>query len=160
MSNEICASASCDCGRLSIEVLSAPFLQLVCHCPDCRKVTGQPFTEIVFYAPRTYMVHGECQPLTMKGGSGYNKTYSSCLECGAPVYATVDVLGGAVGVIANRLSPFRFTPVMHVWTSEKATGTRLPTLALKFSKGPPKIGASVLRRYVKHLAKARDPKSA
>jgi hypothetical protein len=160
MSNEICASASCDCGRLSIEVLSAPFLQLVCHCADCRKVTGQPSTEIAFYAPGTYIVHGECQPLTMKGGSGYNKTYSSCLECGAPVYATVDVLGGAVGVIANRLSPFRFMPLMHVWTSKKATGTRLPALALKFSKGPPTIGASVLRRYVNHLAKARGPKSA
>lgn len=137
MSNERKLTAKCDCGELSIRVAGRSMTQLVCHCGDCRDVTGQPFTEAVFFAPGKFEVRGQATPLTMKGGSGHAKTYFSCPQCGAMLYATVDALGGAAGVIASRLSPFRFRPQMHVWTSQKSSGTKITGLVPRFSKGPP-----------------------
>ena len=126
--------ASCDCGKLSISVTSKPFLQLVCHCTDCREATGDPFTEVAFLAPGGYQVHGLSRAESMLGGTGLGKVYHACDACGSPLYATVNALGGSAGIIARRLAPFRFRPMLHVWTSEKLPETRLPWLASNLPK--------------------------
>lgn len=153
MKSGTCSSASCDCGHLSIEVRSWPFLQLVCHCSDCRSISGQPFTEIAFFAPGTPVIKGESLALTMKGSSGHNKTYYSCPTCKVVMCASVDGVGGALGVVASRLRPFKFRPLMHVWVSAKAPDTQLPRFALKYAKSPPKLGASLLRWGVRTFAR-------
>lgn len=141
--------ASCECGQLHIDIKGSPMTQLVCHCEDCRSLTHQPFTEVVFFSPRACTIHGEGEEVTMKGGSGKSKTYVACKQCGTPLYATVDVLNGAVGVIAGRLDAFTFRPFLHVWTSQKADDTRLPWLAIKFSKAPPIAAGNLLRKFAK-----------
>src|SRR5882724_10702318 len=114
MSSNKDISAICECGQLSVMIYSAPVLQLVCHCADCRSVVGRPFTDIAFFAPTACEFHGSSQSIAMKGGSGQGKTYFSCKVCGTCLYATVGLLNGAVGVVADRLSSFKFKPLCHV----------------------------------------------
>ncbi|EMP56952.1 glutathione-dependent formaldehyde-activating GFA [Marinobacter santoriniensis NKSG1] len=145
--------ARCECGQLWLEAKSRTLLQLVCHCTDCREATGQPFTEVAFFAPGSYRVHGESQTEQMAGGTGLGKVYHSCAECGSPLYATVNAVGGSAGVIASRLESFKFRPALHVWTSEKLSETKLPLFAIKFSEAPPNAAGTALRAVVKRLKK-------
>lgn len=75
----------------------------------------------------------------MSGGTGMPKTYVSCVDCGDCLYATVEVLRGMVGIVADLLAPpFEFRPSFHVWTGEKAEGTIIDAGMVQFPKGPPR----------------------
>ncbi len=130
-------SAQCDCGQLSVNVATAPVAQLMCHCSDCRGATGLPCVEIAFFAPSGCEAQGKSQPLTMKGGSGIDKTYFSCSECGETLYATVGALNGAWAVIARRLSALKLDVNLHIWTSEKVSEIDIPVSATQSPKGVP-----------------------
>jgi hypothetical protein len=138
MSETVNAKAECECGQFSVQVNGAPVIQLVCHCNDCRAISGQPYTEGVFFAAEACTIHGQSKAQTMKGGSGYDKTYYSCAECGTTLYCTVNALNGACAVMAAQLVDFNFEPQAHVWTSEKAEGVTIPDSAIQSPKAPPK----------------------
>ena len=138
-------SAKCECGRLSLEIATPPVAQLVCHCSDCRRVTGLPHIELAFFAPNGCTANGESRPITMKGGSGNDKTYFSCCECGTTLYATVGALNGAWAVAASRLSPFKLDSQLHIWTSEKADGVDISPSATQTPKGPPESVRNIFR---------------
>lgn len=116
----------------------APVAQLVCHCQDCRDVSGQPFARAAFFKAEENCAQGEYQADDMIGGSGKPKQYRRCGQCGDFLYATVDALAGLVGVAADKIAPpFEFKPMAHVWTSEKAEGIEIPLGAFQFPKAPP-----------------------
>lgn len=144
-------SAACKCGQLSVTARSAAVLQLVCHCADCRAMVRRPFTEIAFFLPTSCEIHGSHRPQSMAGGSGKVKTYYSCEACGTCLFARVDLLNGAVGIVADRLVPFSFKPLCHVWTSESAPESRISRFALRFSKAPPQLLRSALLWYWKQV---------
>ncbi len=132
-------TARCGCGKQSISLAAAPLAQLICHCVDCRQVSGNDYTEIAFFAPDSCQVSGKFTEVTMPGGSQHPKTYYSCPDCGECLYATVSVLRGQVGVVAGKIqAPFEFAPKFHVWTSEKADGVDIDSSALQFTHGPPR----------------------
>lgn len=130
-------SAQCDCGQLSLEIPIAPVAQMVCHCADCRGATGLPCIEIAFFEPSGCEAHGKRHPLTMKGGSGIDKTYFSCGECGETLYATVGALNGAWAVMARRVSALKLNADLHIWTSEKVSEIDIPLSATQSPKGVP-----------------------
>lgn len=138
MSETANVTAQCECGKLTLEITNPPVVQLVCHCADCRAISGQPYTEGVFFAADGCSAQGQSKTQTMKGGSGYDKTYYSCAECGTTLYCTVNALNGACAVMAARLKDFKFEPAAHVWTSEKAEGVTIPKSAIQSPKAPPK----------------------
>ena len=131
-------SARCECGGLALQIKGAPVVQLVCHCSDCRAFSDTPYTELAFFQPDGLSVQGQTRSTTMQGGTGFDKTYYSCASCQTPLYATVAVLNGASDVIANRLSPFKFEPQAHIWTSEKANDVTIPVGITQSSVAPPK----------------------
>ena len=145
MTENTTISAKCECGQLSLEIETSPVAQLVCHCADCRSVTGLPYIEIAFFVPGGCEAHGQSRPITMKGGSGIDKTYFSCSECGTALYATIGALNGAWAVVASRLSPFRMESKLHIWTSEKASGVDIPQSAIQAPKGPPESVRNIFR---------------
>ncbi|MDD9892718.1 MAG: GFA family protein [Gammaproteobacteria bacterium] len=132
-------AAQCRCGETSITLSAEPVAQLVCHCVDCQKVTGNDFTQIAFFLPDGCEPKGAFDEVTMPGGSSHPKTYYNCPKCGSCLYATVSVLKGQVGVVAEQIQqPFEFKPKFHVWTSEKAEGVEVASDALQFPRGPNK----------------------
>lgn len=138
MSEALFSSAQCQCKGLSIRLKNPPAAQLVCHCQDCRTISGRAFTSIAFFKPDDAEVSGATTVQTMNGGSGLSKSYFSCKGCGQFLYATVSVLKGMVGVEANDIAPpFEFKPICHVWASEKTDETVLPANLPVFPKGPP-----------------------
>jgi len=137
-------TARCECGALALDIEGAPVVQLVCHCSDCRAFTGTPSADVAFFQPDSCNAHGQTESTTMKGATGFEKTSYACATCLTPLYATVSALNGAVGVMANRISPFKFEPELHIWTSEKAEGVIIPADMNQSPVGPPKAVADAM----------------
>ncbi|MEH6592280.1 MAG: GFA family protein [Halioglobus sp.] len=137
-------SARCECGALTLQIKGEPVVQLVCHCKDCRVFSGMPYIEAAFFQPDGISVRGQASSTTMKGGTGFGKTHYSCASCQTPLYVTVAALNGAAAVMANRLTPFKFEPQVHIWTSEKAHGVTIPEGITQSSGPPPKAIADTM----------------
>jgi hypothetical protein len=137
-------SARCDCGALTVDIKGAPVVQLVCHCEDCRASSGMPYTEGAFFQPSDCTIQGEADTSTIKGGTGFDKTLYSCTSCKTQLYMTIAALNGACAVMAKRLSPFKFDPQIHVWTSEKADEVTIPEGVTQYSEAPNKEMAAFL----------------
>ena len=131
-------SARCECGALELHITGAPVVQLVCHCRDCQVFSGMPYIEAAFFQPDDISAHGQSYATTIKGGTGFDKTYYSCEACQTWLYTTVAALNGAWAVMANRLSHAKFEPQVHIWTSEKADDVVIPGGIAQSSGAPPK----------------------
>lgn len=101
-------------------------------------MTHSPYTGFAFYKSSDVASAGETISVTMKGGSGQDKTYFACAECETPLYGVVQVLNNACAIIESAIRPFEFMPEAHVWTSEKNDGVQIPDDALQAPKAPPK----------------------
>ena len=131
-------SAHCQCGALALHIEGAPVAHLVCHCSDCRNFSGMSYVEAAFFKPDACSADGQVDSMTMKGGTGSEKTHYSCALCKTPLYVRVAALNGAWAVMANRLSSFKFEPQAHIWTSEKADDVLIPTGIVQTTERPPK----------------------
>ncbi|TNE86334.1 MAG: hypothetical protein EP330_21570 [Deltaproteobacteria bacterium] len=132
--------ASCGCGQLHVDFAVPPALQFVCHCADCRAVTGEPMTGAVFFPRAASTVHGEGRDTTMVAASGQPKRYVACTACGDMVFGEVNVLGGMCAVRPETLGEaFTFAPMCHVWTSEKADGVELSSDLPQFPRAPTRL---------------------
>ncbi|MEQ9106878.1 MAG: GFA family protein [Limnobacter sp.] len=130
--------AQCQCGQLAVSFAHAPVAQLVCHCRDCQTISGLPYANVAFFKTEERCAQGQFKAIDMKGGSGKPKQYRRCSKCNDFVYATVDVLTGLLGVAADKLGPpYKFKPMAHVWTSEKAPEVEIPSGVFQFPKAPP-----------------------
>lgn len=137
MTGTTMTSAHCQCGALTLHITDVPVVQLVCHCSDCRNLSGMPYVEAAFFKSEACSADGQADTTTVKGRTGSDKTYYSCATCKTPLYVRVAALNGARAVMADRLSPFTFKPQAHIWTSEKADDVQIPTGVAQTLVGPP-----------------------
>lgn len=129
--------ASCQCGQLTVSLFSAPVIQLVCHCEDCRATSGAPFTRVAFFVAQPETVTGTSRRDRRLGDSGKPKHNHHCPRCGDFVYAEIEALKGLWAVKAERIAkPFAFSPKAHVWVGRKLPETRIPEGAVTFAKAP------------------------
>ena len=130
-------TARCGCGNLSVSVTGPPVLQVICHCMDCRSVTGDPYTEVVFFSLAGSTVHGERRAHELFGASGQPKRYVSCTRCGEFLFGEVGVLGGVCGLRPRSLpTAFQFAPGAHVWTSQRDATVHLDDGLPTFERAP------------------------
>lgn len=132
------ASASCECGAVTIHIDGPPVVQLVCHCRDCRDFSGMACVEAAFFMNADCSVTGELESVTIAGGTGFEKTHYSCANCKAPLYVSVGALNGAWAVMAERISPFTFEAMAHIWTSEAVENVAIPAGLPHSPQAPPK----------------------
>ncbi|CEN61134.1 hypothetical protein ASPCAL07798 [Aspergillus calidoustus] len=79
---------SCYCGAIRIEYTGEPLRTALCHCTDCRKITGSAFT-YNFVALRSDLhVSGKGTPkeVSKMADSGNRIVNHHCADCGTPLY--------------------------------------------------------------------------
>ena len=129
--------ASCSCNQLSLQFSQAPRFQLVCHCNDCREITGEAYLSGAFFAAEPGAIQGESLVETGIGGSGKPRHNHRCKNCGDFIFAEIEALKGIIAVDGKRLkTPFRFEPQAHVWTSQKLPEVCIPVGVLAFERRP------------------------
>ncbi|KAL1746744.1 Mss4-like protein [Schizophyllum fasciatum] len=98
------ANGSCYCGALRYSYTGKPSVQGLCHCNDCRKISGSIFsTNLIFPTDAVTLTAGTPKTYTTAGGSGQPITSTLCGECGSTLWRETPVYPGAKIVKAGSL---------------------------------------------------------
>ncbi|THW99704.1 hypothetical protein D6D13_09983 [Aureobasidium pullulans] len=82
---------SCFCKKIQLELSGEPHAIALCHCTDCRKISGSVYTLNFIVSTTDLRISGSSpaeNPKTSDSGKRYVNYF--CGDCGSPLY------GGAV----------------------------------------------------------------
>lgn len=92
---ESARTGQCYCGAVSLRFASRPETVAICHCLDCRRLTGAALPAFAAFS-------SENVTITPDQGAGFEKTPGVrrwfCKDCGSPLAATFDYLPGQIYV--------------------------------------------------------------
>ena len=107
----------CRCGAVRYKCSAKPFAVFFCHCQDCQKNTGAPFSVDVIVPKNSVTIDGKLKGYdTAKG----KVTRFFCSECGSPLlnepHSHPDILALKVSSLDD---PSWVEPQAHIWTIRK-----------------------------------------
>ncbi|KAI5866296.1 Mss4-like protein [Durotheca rogersii] len=77
----------CLCGKIRISFEGEPEAKVLCHCADCRKITGSAFsTNALVPAARFAVAAGQPRTLERRAESGNPITSHFCGDCGTTLW--------------------------------------------------------------------------
>lgn len=110
----------CLCGAVTYTVDAEPVVQAACHCTDCQRQTGNPFSVIVAVPSAAFSVEGDSLASFKTTGEdhGGETERNFCATCGAPVFSVSPVLPEMTFVKAGSLDDASWIePTVEAWTS-------------------------------------------
>ena len=105
------------CGAVRFEYAGELGPSSYCHCDDCRKVTGGPYTVGARAEwDKLRFVSGEAREYTAIADSGKKITRAFCPECGSPLFTKAEAVPGLCFIKGGSLDePEQLTPRCHTW---------------------------------------------
>lgn len=99
----------CLCGAVRYEVMGQPYKSGVCHCGDCRKVTGSAFLYYADWLPHQFKSTGDVREFAGR---------SFCPTCGSRVFSRSD---DQVEIYLGTLDslPTDIAPDMEIWIKRR-----------------------------------------
>ena len=80
---------SCHCGKITYEAEIDPDTVVICHCTDCKALTGTVFRVSAPAAANNFRITaGEPRIYVKTAESGAARAQAFCADCGSPLYAT------------------------------------------------------------------------
>ena len=110
----------CLCGASTYTVDAEPVVQAVCHCTDCQRQTGNPFSVIVAVPADAFTAEGDtiATYTTIGEDHGGETKRSFCSVCGSPLFSIAAVMPEAVFLKAGSLDDASWLePSVEAWTS-------------------------------------------
>ena len=130
----------CMCGGVTYSSEAEPVIQVVCHCTDCQRQTGSPFT-VVVGVPRTELtVQGDTlASFTTVGEDHGGKTERNfCSACGSPLFSIAAVAPELALIKAGSLDDASWVePAAEFWTSSAQPWSPHFEQAAVFERGTP-----------------------
>ena len=116
---------SCFCGAVRLRIVSAasPIATSICHCSNCRRLSGAPFLSNVILPADALAVtsaDGAASPDLLEQATSKQVTRKRCAKCYAPVFAS---LGKARVVVPSSLfaspHPESWKPQHHLYYASR-----------------------------------------
>lgn len=129
---------SCHCGKTKLSFAAEPELTFICHCNDCQKTTGSPFSVELMVSSDTFRSDGELSTYTVTGDSGKQVHRRACLHCNSGLFLECDADPGYIFVKAGALLDSSWVePEMHIYTAAKQPWVKLADDLPHFEQAPP-----------------------
>ncbi len=89
----------------------------VCHCTDCQKQSGSPFSVNVGVPNDQITMEGETLTrFDVTGASGQNVSRYFCNRCGSPLKTVLEAFGGLAVIKAGTLDDSSWVkPGIQIW---------------------------------------------
>jgi hypothetical protein len=138
-------TGGCLCGSVRYEYAGKPEGASYCHCDDCRKATGGPYTVgVLTKAAALRIVSGRVKGYTTTGNSGQKITREFCPECGSPLFTKAQAYPDLVWVKAGSLDkPELIRPSHQTWTQYAVPWAYLSKDLPGFPKNGPAPGSNI-----------------
>ena len=132
------STGGCACGAIRYESTGAPIVMLHCHCRDCQRSSGGPFSSFVVVPRETFQVlQGAPRFHAAPSEAGGHTHRGFCPDCGAPVFVRPDAAPHLIAIRTTSLDdPSWFSQAFDVWTSDAHAWDRMDPSLPKFEKYP------------------------
>ena len=130
-------TGGCACGAIRYEVSADPIVMFNCHCRDCQRMTGGPYTPVFYVPAKAFKI--------TKGSPGYYNTSSDamgdnqrgfCPQCGSRLFGGKTEHGQ--GITASSLDdPSLYKPQFEIWTSDAQPWDQMDPKLPKFEQYAP-----------------------
>jgi hypothetical protein len=127
------------CGSVQYSADAEPVLQAVCHCTDCQRQTGSPFTVVVGVPLAALTVQGSTLASFATTGEdhGGDSERKFCSACGSPLFTISAMLPELALLKAGSLDDASWLePAVEVWRSSAQPWSPHFEQAAQFERGP------------------------
>ncbi len=131
-------SGGCACGAIRYESTAAPVFMLNCHCRDCQRSSGGPFSSFVIVPTAAFnLTQGSLRFHASPSERGGHNHRGFCPDCGSPVVANPDASPEITAIRTASLDdPSWFEAQVEAWTADAHPGDKLDPSIPKFEKYP------------------------
>lgn len=129
----------CLCGGVTYSADAEPVIQAVCHCSDCQRQTGNPFSVVVGVPEAAFTVEGSTLSSFKTTGtdSGQETERHFCSACGSPLFTLTASAPGVVIIKAGSLDDLSwFEPAVEIWTGSAQPWSPHFEHAAQLERGP------------------------
>ena len=110
----------CHCGAVRYTFSKAPELTFYCHCQDCQRTTGGPFSVELMLDSSGFEISGPMASYVVTGDSGKPVKRWFCSKCGSGIYLESEADPGYVFLKPGGLDDASWvSPDMHIYTAAK-----------------------------------------
>src|SRR4051812_18400957 len=113
-------TGGCACGAIRYQSTAEPMLTLHCHCRDCQRASGGPFSAFVIVPKQGFkLLQGSPRFHDSPSEAGGKTHRGFCPDCGSPVVVNSDAVPHIAAIRTASLDdPSGCQPQMDVWTSD------------------------------------------
>ncbi len=127
----------CHCGAVRYTCNKEPELTFYCHCKDCQKTTGSPFSVELMIRDDGLEIEGPLESYVVQGDSGKPVTRWNCARCASGLYLECAADPGYVFLKAGSLDEASWVrPEMHIYTSAKQPWTVIRDDLPQYERAP------------------------
>jgi hypothetical protein len=129
----------CLCGGVTYSVDAEPLIQAACHCTDCQRQTGNPFSVVVGVPRAALNVEGStlASYVTIGEDHGGETERNFCSACGSPIFSFAAVVPEMVFIKAGSLDDASWLePSVEAWTSSAQPWSPRFEHAAQLERGP------------------------
>ena len=120
-------NGSCQCGKITYELLEAPKMVVACHCKECQKLSTSAFSIVAIVDAQQVKFDGEMTEWSRVADSGNESVAKFCSTCGNRMYHFNPVDPDSLKLRPANLSDTSIlNPVAHIWVSEKQDWYQIP----------------------------------
>jgi hypothetical protein len=127
-------TGGCACGAIRYECDAEPIVMFNCHCRDCQRMSGGPYTAVVYMPAKAVKITKGTPRFydTPSEAMGHNKR-AFCPECGSRLFGGITDEGH--GITASSLDdPSLFRPQFDIFTSDAHPWDHMDPKLPKFEK--------------------------
>ncbi|KAI8626413.1 Mss4-like protein [Xylariaceae sp. FL1651] len=116
----------CFCGKVRISYEGEPLGKALCHCVDCRKITGSTYsTNIIVAGPGFKVLSGTPKTISKTADSGNEITSHFCGDCGSTIWRDGPSFGDnkciKVGTLDDADALDKAKPGVELYTTERVS---------------------------------------
>jgi hypothetical protein len=112
--------AHCSCGSLRVEATGEPAFVAACHCTECQRRSGSPFSVSTYFPEEQVRAEGPSKVYERGSDSGRKIEFHFCPDCGSTVFWSAEVLRGLIGVAFGAFAdPSMPSPSVSVWETTR-----------------------------------------
>jgi hypothetical protein len=131
------ATGGCLCGAVRYECSADPLFAANCHCRDCQRFSGAPFTANIGVPADALKITGNVTYYERQADSGSMISRGFCPKCGSRVVSKLAANPAMVVIPATTLDdPSIYKPAMDIFTSSAQPWDQLSPATAKFPKMP------------------------
>lgn len=110
----------CHCGAIRYQCTRDPESTFYCHCRDCQRTTGSPFSMELMINREGFQIQGPMQSYVVTGDSGKPVSRWFCAACGAGVFVECEADPQYIFLKVGSLDDASWVaPQMHIYTAAK-----------------------------------------